>query len=152
MIRFRGKSVKKHLMSTIAPAVLLSAVMAAPAAFAQGADNFAVDEVVVTARKREESLQTVPVAVSAFSGEQLAQQGVRTASDIARQVPSIQIVTASKSSDLVVFGIRGQVASDVLLTVEQAVGVYLDGFNVPHPYALSAGLFDIQRVEVLKGP
>jgi iron complex outermembrane receptor protein len=44
------------------------------------------------------------------------------------------------------------VASDVLLTVEPAVGVYVDGFNVPHPYGLSAGLFDIERVEVLKGP
>ena len=141
---------KRSLSWSVAVAALSSA-LGAPAAFAQGG-GVSIEEVVVTARKREESLQNVPVAVSAFSGEQLAQQGVRTAADIARQVPSVQIVQASKSSDLVVFGIRGQVASDVLLTVEQAVGTYVDGFNVPHPYGMSAGLFDIERVEVLKGP
>jgi len=144
---------KQSLYLSVAAAVLSSALVA-PAAFAQNAPGGgnAIEEVVVTARKREESLQSVPVAVSAFSGEQLTRQGVRSADDIARQTPSVQIVQASKSSDLVVFGIRGQVASDVLLTVEPAVGVYLDGFNVPHPYGLSAGLFDIERVEVLKGP
>ena len=131
---------KQSLYLSVAAAVLSSA-LATPAAFAQSAPGVgnAIEEVVVTARKREGSLQSVPVAVSAFSGEQLARQGVRSADDIARQTPSVQIVQASKSSDLVVFGIRGQVASDVLLTVEPAVGVYLDGFNVPHPSGLSAG-------------
>ena len=143
----------KHSLYWSAAAAVLSTALAAPAVAQPAAGaGYSLEEVVVTARKREESLQSVPVAVSAFSGRQLDQQGVRTAADIARQVPSVNIVQSTKSSDLVVFGIRGQVPSDVLITVEQAVGTYLDGFNQPHPYGASAGLFDIERVEVLKGP
>jgi len=131
---------KQSLYLSVAAAVLSSA-LSTPAAFAQSAPGVgnAIEEVVVTARKREGSLQSVPVAVSAFPANnwRARASAARTTSPARR--PASRSSRPPKSSDLVVFGIRGQVASDVLLTVEPAVGVYLDGFNVPHPYGLSAG-------------
>ncbi|MGE0384422.1 MAG: TonB-dependent receptor [Gammaproteobacteria bacterium] len=111
-----------------------------------------IEEIVVTARKKEETLQEVPVAISAFTGDQLEQQGIRAPGDLAREIPSLTIVSSSKTSDVVIFALRGQTASDVLLTVDQAVGTYFDGVNVPRPYGVGAGLVDVARIEVLKGP
>lgn len=109
-------------------------------------------DIVVTARRREEGLQDVPVAVSAFSGTQLEQQGVRSALDIARSVPSLGSAPTQNSSTAVTFVLRGQSASDIILTVDQAVGIYADGAYIPRPYGLQAGFVDMQSVEVLKGP
>ncbi len=141
---------KTFLRTTSAIGALLAFSMPA---FAEAADtDSTIEEVVVTARKKEESLQTVPVAVSAFSEKQLEQTGVKSPADLQKMSPSMQIVQAQRSSDNVVFNIRGQVAGDVALTTEQAVSTYFDGFNAPHPFGLAMGLFDMQRVEVLKGP
>jgi len=111
-----------------------------------------VEEVVVTARKREESLQDVPVAVTALSGGELANKGVQSPRELATTVPGLAVGLSAASATAVVFSIRGQTASDVLLTIDQAVGVYVDGINVPRPTGLDAGFVDLQRVEVVKGP
>jgi iron complex outermembrane receptor protein len=115
-------------------------------------DAGGLEDIVVTARKRAESLQDVPVAVSAFTGAQLEQQGTRTVLDIARTVPSLSATTSQNSSGTVQFSLRGQAAGGVILTVDQAVGIYADGGYIPRPYGLAAGFVDIQSVEVLKGP
>lgn len=137
------------LISAAAPALLT-----APAARAQEPAQSAgeLTDIVVTARKREESLQNVPVAVSAFSGGQLEQQGVRSLLDVARTVPSLSSAPVQNSSSAVIFSLRGQSASDIILTVDQAIGIYADGAYIPRPYGLQAGLVDLQSVEVLKGP
>ena len=131
---------------------------AAPAAAPQASEaGNTIQEVVVTARKREESLQSVPVAVTSLTGNQLAQQGVREGVDLQRAVPSLTsamtpINANTSQATGVVFSLRGQASGDVLLTMSQPVGVYIDSANVPHPDGLNGELFDIQRVEVLKGP
>ena len=111
-----------------------------------------VGEVLVTARKREENLQSVPIAVTAQSGEQLAQQGIREPTDLTRNVPSLTVVSSASSPTGAIISLRGQNASDILLTLSQPVGLYEDGVNIPHPAGANVAFFDLSRVEVLKGP
>ena len=111
-----------------------------------------VGAVVVTARKRSENIQRVPLAVTAQTGRQLEQQGVRQTTDLTRVVPSLTVALSLAQNTGAVFSLRGQVAADPLLTTSQAVGLYLDTLNVPHPDGLQGSFFDIDRVEVLKGP
>ncbi len=116
------------------------------------ADPVVIEEILVTARKREENLQRVPVAISAFSGEQLDQSGVQQFTDIEYLTPNLIMRDAMISSSTTVVTIRGQSQADTLLTTDSSVGVYLDGVNIPRTTGLKANLFDIERIEVLKGP
>ncbi|MCY4566067.1 MAG: Plug domain-containing protein, partial [Gammaproteobacteria bacterium] len=87
-----------------------------------------VEEVVVTARKREESLQEVPVAVSAFSGEQLTNAGVDQFSDIADYTPSLFISQQSTYGNATADGLvlRGQSGGGTQISNDPAVGLYID--------------------------
>jgi iron complex outermembrane receptor protein len=111
-----------------------------------------VGEIVVTARKREESLQRVPVAITAQTGQQLQQQGVRSPSDLGRIAPSLVASSGSSTPTGVLLSLRGQATSDVLITEGQAVGLYEDSVSIPHPSGTDIAFFDLNRVEVLNGP
>ena len=129
------------------PAARAAASAATPAATNE------IGEVLVTARKREERLQEVPISVTAATGEQLERIRVDEPNDLARLSPSLQIASApGGGATSVNITLRGQRAADSLLTVSQPVGMYLDGVNIPHPVGADASLFDLERVEVLKGP
>jgi len=143
----------------LAPIVLAAASLATPALAADptsdtGASTAAtgVGEVMVTARKRTESLQRVPVAVTAIGGAQLAAQGIRSPLDLGLFVPSLTVTTMSAQATGAQFSLRGQAQGDGLLTSSQPVGIYEDAVNIPHPNGLTGSLFDLERVEVLKGP
>ncbi|MGE0387225.1 MAG: TonB-dependent receptor [Gammaproteobacteria bacterium] len=136
--------VKRHKAGLAAIAL---ASIAADCAIAQG-----LEEVIVTARKKEETLQSVPVAVSAITAEALSDQGIRTPLDLGRSVPSLRALPHSTSQSVVVFTLRGQAAGDVLSTVDQSVGMYVDGVNIARPRGLNGAMFDLERIEVLKGP
>ncbi|MET0372112.1 MAG: TonB-dependent receptor [Sphingobium sp.] len=112
----------------------------------------ALEEIVVTARKREEVLQKVPVAITAFSGDQMTHQGIQTAADLGKSVASLRSLTHPAQASVVSFTLRGQSAGDVLQTIDQSVGLYVDGVYIARPYGLNAGFFDLARVEVVKGP
>jgi iron complex outermembrane receptor protein len=120
-----------------------------PDAAAQSTSS--VEEVVVTARKREESLQDVPVAISAMSGEELERAGVTSLSNM-RDVPSLLPLPHNAANATVLFALRGQTTSEVTSTVDTAVGLYLDGVYISRPFGLNGAFFDLERVEVLKGP
>jgi len=127
----------------------------APAAHAQTAETGSVtlEDVIVTARKREESLQDVPVAVSSLNNQQLERQGIKEPTALARTVPSLAMnVTNPGTVNNASATMRGQSSGDVLLNVSQAVGMYEDGVNIPHPVGANGSFFDLERVEVLKGP
>lgn len=93
----------------------------------------ASQDIVVTARKREERLQDVPVSVTAFTGEQLERQGVTSFEGLAQSNPNVRI--ASLPSSAVSFGvaIRGNVQSGNTLAVDSSVGTYVDGVLVSRP-------------------
>jgi iron complex outermembrane receptor protein len=132
------------------------AVTAAPGtAFAQSAPARAVeaasgDEIVVTARKREESLQDVPMSVQAFGAEALQQAGIKDFSEIAYRVPGLKL-SAERAVDTELF-IRG-IGSDIQgAGADAAVGIFLDGMYMPRGTGSLLDLYDLERVEVLKGP
>lgn len=111
------------------------------------------EDIIVTARKREESLQGVPLAVTAITGEGLNRASVRELRDLSAVVPNLAIASSNLDPSAVVFTIRGQSQTNsALLSIDNAVGVYFEGVNSPRNTGLRAGLVDIQRVEVLRGP
>jgi iron complex outermembrane receptor protein len=134
--------------SRIARAVALA--LAASTAPALAADTI-LEEVVVSAQKRDQNIQDVGIAIQAFTGEQLEALGVSTSSDIAAFTPGVHIsgALAGQNSQ---FTIRGVTQSDFNDIVEAPNAVYLDEGYIPIANAQTFGLFDIERVEVLKGP
>lgn len=142
---------------TIRWALLVTgAVLAVPgAALAQAAPSDAVeasanDEIVVTARKREESLQDVPISVQAFSGAALEQAGIKDFSEIAYRVPGLKL-SAERAVDTELF-IRG-IGSDIQgAGADGAVGIFVDGAYLSRGTGSLLDLYDLERVEVLKGP
>jgi iron complex outermembrane receptor protein len=119
---------------------------------AQARANVATDEVVVTARRREENLQDVPVAVSAYSETRLENLGARDITDLQRTTPSITVQTARGSNSTLISFIRGVGQQDPLWGFEPGVGLYVDDVYVARPQAAVLDIFDIQRIEVLRGP
>lgn len=111
------------------------------------------DEIVVTARRVTENLQSVPLAVTAVNSAALQRQGIREIRDLSSTVPNLQIKQSNSGAGSVVLTIRGQTqATTIVQYVDPAVGVYVDGLNVPRNIGLKTGLVDIKRVEVLRGP
>ncbi len=137
---------------SLAVGVVLVSVHVGPVKAEEAAGARPMEEVVVTARKREESLQEVPVAVSAFSQEQIELQTIQEFIDIEAQIPGVFISQTQHDPSIAAISIRGQQQPDFLLTNDSAVGAYVDNVNLPRQAGLNANLFDIERVEVLKGP
>ncbi|MCK9541821.1 MAG: TonB-dependent receptor [Novosphingobium sp.] len=111
-----------------------------------------LDEIVVTARRVAENMQNVPVAVTSFSGTELARQNAVAVPDVARLTPGFVIKRASSTPTAVNLQIRGQYQSDVLATLDPSVGTYVDGYYWARAYGLSADLLDVRSVQVLRGP
>ena len=122
------------------------AVSLAPPVLAQGSQ--ALEEVVVTARKRVESVQDVPIAVSAFSGDQLKDAGVANLKDMAMQVPGLQIDSQSTAQ----IWIRGVGQRDDSARVDSPVGVYIDGIYIARKDAQLLDMVDVESLSVLRGP
>lgn len=116
-----------------------------------GATEGALEEVVVTAQKREQNLQVVPVAVTAFSGEELRNSGVQDMFELAGITPSLT-VTAAQTSTTTAFGIRGIFTSSQNFGLESSVGLYVDGVYRARQGSMINNLVDIASIEVLRGP
>jgi iron complex outermembrane receptor protein len=112
----------------------------------------ALDRIRVTARKREETLQQVPVAVTAFTPEALDKLNVRDLGDLDAQVPNLTIYAARGSTSTVTAYIRGVGQADPLWGVDPGVGIYLDDVYVARPQGALLDVFDVERIEVLRGP
>ncbi|MET0378093.1 MAG: TonB-dependent receptor [Spongiibacteraceae bacterium] len=112
-----------------------------------------LEEVIVTSRRVEESVQSVPLAVSALTGEMLESRGVARMNDLVTSTPAVTSQPTSGRSSVVNFGIRGQRNTDVLPTADPSVIVYIADIPQMRGYGLGAlGALDVQTVEVLKGP
>ena len=115
----------------------------------------ALEEIVVTARRREESLQDTPISITAFTGDALDQRQINFLSELGPFTPNMQFDTgatfsgANTSASVFIRGI-GQV--DFTLTTEPGVGIYLDGVYIAQTIGSVLDLVDIERVEVLRGP
>ena len=128
---------------------------AQPTAAAAGAQATADDgpllgEIVVTAQKRSQNLQDVPIAVSAFSGEQLDKLGISNATEITQQIPGLQL--NAWSPNVTIFNLRGISQNNFQDNLEAPVAVYMDNAYMGSMNGIAGQLFDIERVEVLRGP
>jgi iron complex outermembrane receptor protein len=126
-------------------------------AFAQDQSQAAVpterlQEVLVTAQKREENIQSVPISMTAITGAQLEDAGIVNVSDIARFIPGLSVArTGPDQNNIYIRGVSSNVG------LEDTVGYYVDDVPVSSPLSFSTStldvqLFDLQRVEVLRGP
>jgi iron complex outermembrane receptor protein len=111
-----------------------------------------LDTVKVTARKREESLQDVPVAVTALTAEQLDKLAIKDLGDLQGQVPNLTIYAARGSNTTITTFIRGVGQADPLWGVDPGVGIYFDDVYIARPQGALLDVYDVQRVEVLRGP
>jgi iron complex outermembrane receptor protein len=112
-----------------------------------------VDDVVVTATKRETKLQDTPIAIAVVDAEAMKNSQVQSLLDIASSIPSLRMTTFESRSSALTVGIRGIVPNDANQPArEQGVGIYLDGVYLGRQQGLNAAMLDIERVEVLRGP
>jgi len=151
-IDFRAMRHATLLLATTAMSFpALAAVQdAGPETTAQPAAELSLGEIIVTANKRSESLQKVPISMSAFSGEQIDRLGITDTTQITQQVPSLRV--NAWSPNLTIFSLRGISQSNFTDNLEAPVAVYQDNAYVASMNAISGQLFDIKRVEVLRGP
>ena len=108
--------------------------------------------IIVTARRREERLLDVPVAVSSFSGEVLEQRGSADITDIAQISPNTTLEESRGTNSTLTAFIRGIGQQDPVSGFEQGVGIYLDDVYLNRPQAAVLDIYDVERIEVLRGP
>ncbi|MFH1598897.1 MAG: TonB-dependent receptor [Pseudomonadota bacterium] len=137
---------------TLSLAALQAQAQQAPSAAPTEDEAVTLDAIQVTARKREETLQEVPVAVTAFTPETIDKLNIRDIGDLDAQVPNLTIYAARGSSSTVTAYIRGVGQSDPLWGVDPGVGIYLDDVYIARPQGALLDVFDVDRVEVLRGP
>lgn len=130
---------------------------AADAATDTGAEtdaNAGLREIVVTAQKRETNLQNTPIAISVLDGEDLRNRGVKSLTDLMDgSIPSLRIAPFATRTSALTVGIRGIVPFDANQPSRDAgVGIYIDGVYLGRSQGLGSALYDIDRIEVLKGP
>ena len=115
-------------------------------------DQAGIADIVVTARKTEESLQTTPVAVSAFSGADLEKQQIVGVTQLQTATPNLNFSSAVAQPGSATIFMRGQGSSDGLMAIDQAIGAYVNGVYLARSTGGAFDMVDIQRVEVLRGP
>lgn len=131
--------------------MLGTSLLAGGVAQAQSAapqDN-ASNEIIVTAQNRTEKLQNVPIAISVVSGEKLAQQGVTDFTSVQKVSPALQITNDTNNTRVSVRGVGSLTNNEAQ---DQSIAVNIDGEYINRPTILNAAIFDIDRVEVLRGP
>jgi len=132
-------------------ALSLGTALSTPAFAAEDQDQGGIADIVVEARKTNENLQSVPIAVTVPTGETLDKAQVMSVTDLPRLVPGIVVQAGTGQPAAAFIGIRGQASSDALLALDQAVGQYFDGVYVARSSGALFNFVDVQRVEVLRG-
>lgn len=138
------------LLSTVALGALPALAMAQDAP--KTAPSVSNDDIIVTARRRSETLSSVPIAITAFTGDQLAAKGAMDITDLADEVPNVTLEPSRGTNSTLSAFIRGVGQQDPVSGFEQGVGIYLDDIYLNRPQAAVLDIYDVERVEVLRGP
>ena len=109
-------------------------------------------EIVVTARRRNEILLDVPIAVTAYSGEQLERQGSLDITDVSDTTPNVNLETSRGTNTTLTAFIRGVGQQDPVAGFEQGVGIYIDDVYLNRPQGALLDIYDVERIEILRGP
>ena len=140
---------KSPIALAISIAMLGTVSFATP--FVQAQDSL-IEEVIVTARKRQESLQDVPVAVTALTPNQLERGSIQRTTDIDKMVPNVELHQTYIGSESLSASIRGIGYDDIEKSLEPTVGVAVDGVFMASNSGAVFDMFDVESVEVLRGP
>jgi len=119
---------------------------------AQDDSATAVDEITVTARRREESLQDVPLSITAISGDYLERIGAVDIIEVAKQSPNVTLEVSRGTNTTLTAFIRGVGQQDPVAGFESGVGLYVDDIYFNRPHAAVLDLYEVERIEVLRGP
>ena len=147
----------RHSIRAIALASAAFTGALAMPALAQDAPQSAVADdsegaIIVTARRREETLVSVPIAVSAFSGEALERGGAIDITDLANVTPNTTLEASRGTNSTLTAFIRGVGQQDPVSGFEQGVGIYLDDVYLNRPQGAILDIYEVERIEVLRGP
>ena len=143
------------MRNALVKSLLLSAAcVGASPAFAQeeGTSSDGLGEIIVTAQKRAENIQDVPIAISAVGSEYLESRGISSIDSLGTIAPNVKIERAPSSKTITQIAIRGSVTINPAITWEPAVGLYLDGVYIAKAQGSIFDIADLERVEVLRGP
>jgi len=157
-------TVRARLLCAVAVPLVAAVALATPALAEQappdaGAGNATpgsgIEEIVVTAQKRSENIQSVPIAISAFTANALKERAVGDVSQLSSLSPNVTLDAStpfSGSSAVLGASIRGVGSADFAFNIDSAVGVYVDGVYLGRSVGANQDLLDVDRIEVLKGP
>lgn len=151
MMMRAASSVLKVIVATVLAGTAIPAA-AAPAEGAGSARPAKLEEITVTAQKREQNLQAVPIAVTAITGEQLKSNRIQNITDISAVTPNLTVQTTSGGMASPTFAMRGVVAQGSMAGQDKSLGVYLDGVQIASPYGQIFDMPVMERLEVLRGP
>lgn len=143
------------LRGLFACTTVLTTLLAAVPAMAEEVDpqDGRVEEIIVTARKTFENLQTTPVAVSAFNAAALANRQVTEINDLPRATPNFNVITGGSGGAAVAqFSIRGQAQPNITSSNDAPVGLYVDGVYYARAISNNGATLDLANVQVLRGP
>lgn len=112
-------------------------------------EGYQIEEIIITAQKRETNIQDTPVAISAFGEERLERSGIQSVSDLSNQVPSLQF---SNFGNVVFMALRGIGMENATAGGDPGVAYHIDGVYIGRPSATMANFWDVERMEVLRGP
>ena len=129
-----------------------TAASSSVAAEQEAADEAPYGDIVVTARRREESLLDVPIAITAVGGAQLERSGAIDITEVANIAPNVTLESARATNSTLSAFIRGVGQQDPIAGFEQGVGIYLDDVYLNRPQAAVLDIYDVERIEVLRGP
>lgn len=146
-------------MTSLGVAVLLTAGASAPRAQQPAAQEGeaapreqTIEEITVTARKREELVQQTPISITAITPSELQNQSIQDLSDLQWQTPNLFLAPVPVSSNAASITMRGHSQEDFIITVDPSVGIYVDGVYVARAVGALLNIVDAQRVEILRGP
>lgn len=150
----------KGFKSSLCLGCAITAMFAGSSALAQDAVSDTPDiqstedngEIVVTARRRSESIVDVPIAVTAYSSEQLEASGALDITDIGDTTPNVTIEASRATNSTLTAFIRGVGQQDPVGGFEPGVGIYLDDVYLARPQAALLDIYNVERIEVLRGP
>lgn len=148
-------TIRRSIVNTaalLATASILPLTAPAMAQETEASEEEARDVITVTARRREESLVDVPLSVSAFSGDQLDDLGAQDITFVGQVTPNVTLEVSRGTNTTLTAFIRGVGQQDPVSGFESGVGIYLDDVYLNRPQAAVLDIYDVERIEVLRGP
>jgi len=143
---------QKALVAALATAMMMPVLTLAQSDTKEEAGMSGIEEVVVTARRREENLMDVPVSITAFTGDQLEMIAATDITYLAQSTPNVTLEVSRGTNTTITAFIRGVGQQDPVAGFESGVGLYVDDVYLNRPQAGILNIYDVERIEVLRGP